>query len=47
MTRNEEDYRKAAEAVKAGCASKEQKEMNAQAAKQAGSFGNRAREAYK
>ena len=46
--RSDDAYRKAAEAVKAGVASKEQKEMNAEAAgKRTGSFGDRARGAYK
>jgi hypothetical protein len=45
--RSDDAYRKAADAVKAGCATKEQKEMNAKAAKQSGYFGNRARDAYK
>lgn len=43
--RSDDAYRKAADAVKSGTASKEQKELNDRAAKQAGSFGNRARDA--
>lgn len=46
-SRTDDDYRRAADAVKAGTATKEQKDMNEKAAKQAGSFGNRARAAYK
>jgi hypothetical protein len=45
--RSDDAYRKAADAVKAGTATKEQEEMNAQAAKQSGKFGSRARGAYK
>ena len=45
--RSDDAYRKAADAVKAGTATKEQKDMNAQAAKQTSAFGNRARDAYK
>ncbi len=45
--RSDDAYRKAAEAVKAGTASNEQERMNAEAAKRGGSFGSRARAAYK
>ena len=45
--RSDDAYRKAADAVKAGTASKEQQAMNAEAAKRTGAFGNRARNAYK
>jgi hypothetical protein len=44
-SRNADDYRKAADAVKAGTATKEQKDMNAKIARQAGPDGARAREA--
>lgn len=45
--RSDDAYRKAAEAVKAGTANKEQKELNAKAAKLSGQMGSRARDAYK
>lgn len=45
--RSADAYRKAAEAVKAGTATEDQQQMNTDAAKQAGSFGQRARDAMK
>lgn len=45
--RSDGDYAKAAAAVKAGTATKEQQQMNEKAAKNTGAFGNRARAAYK
>ncbi len=39
--------KKAAEAVKKGYATERQKQLNEQAAKQAGAAGDRARDAYK
>lgn len=44
---NKEEYDKAAEAVKAGSATPRQKELNARMAKNVGSAGNKARDAYK
>ena len=45
--RNDEDYRKAADAVKAGTANSDQKRLNEKASKLNGSIGTRARDAYK
>lgn len=45
--RSDADYARAAAAVKAGTATRDQQEMNAKAAKNTGAFGNRARDAYK
>jgi hypothetical protein len=42
---NKEDYDRAAAAVNSGAATKQQRELNDRMAKQAGSSGNRAREA--
>lgn len=42
---NANDYRRAANAVQSGSATKEQKELNDKMAKQAGSMGNDARAA--
>lgn len=44
---NKEDYDRATAAVRAGVASKQQEELAAKQAKQAGSWGNEAREAFK
>ncbi len=43
--RNDEDYRRAANAVRSGSANKEQRELNDRAARLTGSLGNNARAA--
>lgn len=45
--RNEDDYRKAAEAVRNGTANSNQKHLNDRASKLSGPMGNRARDALK
>lgn len=45
--RSDDAYRKAADAVRAGTATPNQRQLNDNAAKQAGSFGQRARDAMK
>lgn len=44
---NRDDYRRAADAVQRGNATKQQRELNDRAAKQAGSMGNDARAAQR
>lgn len=45
--RSDDAYRKAADAVRAGTATSEQRQMNEKAAKLSGPMGSRARDAYK